>query len=489
MRIAEVQETSSSASGAAGGLRRLLLGTLNYGVGSVVAPILGFFLIPLYTRLLDPRDFGVADFCVTLATAIGVVARLGAPGAVARFYFDLRGGQTFDSFVGSVTWFLLVVSGAIAALSVLVGPLLAPRLIPDVPFYPYLLIVLLGVPLTILPEMQRRVLQVREKAQVAAFLNGANALTVLFLTLAFVAVARWKATGLLLAGAVTALLFSLVAAWNLRRELAAPFRRDFVRQSLTFGLPLVPNHLSGWLLQAGNRAVLGVLVSAGALGEYSVASRFVLPVVLLDSAFTTAYVPIYFDHREREKEGSKGALQRLATLTIVGFLALGLLVFSVMPLVLRLVTPAEYHGGAALIPVIAIGAIAGGIYHVVGNEVLYQKRPLSLLPTTVTGGLVALSVTSLLAGRFGALGAALGYAAGMVATAAIGAAVNNRLYKFGLPMARLISSGIFVLTCAVVASASQRASVEASSAIAILLVVAGAAFLWVLFRRELTARN
>ena len=51
-------------------LARLAKGSLIYGIGGVLQKFIGFFLLPFFTRALNPEDYGVYALVSLIAMAI-----------------------------------------------------------------------------------------------------------------------------------------------------------------------------------------------------------------------------------------------------------------------------------------------------------------------------------------------------------------------------------------------------------------------------------
>ena len=69
-------------------LKELLRHSAIYGLGSIVARVLGVLLLPLYTRYLSPSDYGLIETLVALAAVLTALVAQGMKSAFFRFYFD-----------------------------------------------------------------------------------------------------------------------------------------------------------------------------------------------------------------------------------------------------------------------------------------------------------------------------------------------------------------------------------------------------------------
>ena len=85
---------------------RLSSATFNYGLGQILPMIIGFFLIPVYTRYLTPEDYGIVALAGPLSALIVILMRVGVPGAVTRFYYDYKEGSELRNYITTVSKFL-----------------------------------------------------------------------------------------------------------------------------------------------------------------------------------------------------------------------------------------------------------------------------------------------------------------------------------------------------------------------------------------------
>jgi len=61
-----------------------------YGLGSVSGSLIGFFLLPVYTRFLNPAEYGILEILIASSSFIIIFLTFGMDNSFARFYFDSR---------------------------------------------------------------------------------------------------------------------------------------------------------------------------------------------------------------------------------------------------------------------------------------------------------------------------------------------------------------------------------------------------------------
>ena len=67
-------------------LKKLSKHTLIYGTGILLGKAIGFFLIPLYTHYLTPKDYGILELLDLTGYIIGYFVGLGIDQAILRYY-------------------------------------------------------------------------------------------------------------------------------------------------------------------------------------------------------------------------------------------------------------------------------------------------------------------------------------------------------------------------------------------------------------------
>lgn len=376
--------------------------------------VLGFLLVPVYTAVLTPLDYGIVEMMAVLGGVLAVVARLGIPGAVTRYYYEHSEGTGLRDYVTSIAWFLRINASVVGGVALIAGFLFMDLIAPGLDFYPYVPLAVVATMLTTNSELQRRLVQVRRQSSYSARLSVVKAFVAVGFAVTFVVFLRLGATGMLLGNLLTAGLFLANATLYLRPDLTGRVRPEAIRESLRYGRGIFASEL---LAAAGpfiSRVILFGAASLGSVGLFALASRVVGPLTILGAAFSTAYTPEYFAARNDGSEAARDALMKIEsgiwTLGVLGSLGAA----SLGPSAVVLLTPETFHGAAPLIPVLALGLLGQVLFALTSPEMFYAKR--SWLPLAVTASNIAATVvvTLLLVRQYGAFGVAWGSVAGSV---------------------------------------------------------------------------
>jgi len=400
----------------AGELLRLIAGgTLNYGLGQTLPLFIGFLLIPVYTAILTPEDYGIIEMSSVLAAVLTVFMRLGVPGAVTRFYYEHSEGPGLRDYVTSIGWFLRGNALLVGALTLVGAYFFAPRLLPGLSFFPYIVLTVVTSMLATNSDLQRRLIQVRRQSSYSAMLSITNSLLSIALAIAFVVGLRWGAAGMLVAQALTGAIFLVNATVYLWPDLKGRVRRHIVRESVRYGSGIFASHLMAGAGPLITRSLLAASASIGTVGLFALAARVTSPLTILSTAFQTAYVPEYFAAR---KSGTDGALRALAKVEC-SFWTIGvqasLAAAVIGPPALLLLTPERFHGAASLVPILALGFLGQMLYALMSPEIFYLKTRWLPPLVTSTNIVTTLVLTLLLVRPYGAFGVAWASIAGTAA--------------------------------------------------------------------------
>lgn len=370
-----------------------------------------FLLLPVYTHVLNPGDYGRLSILLAVAAAANIVLSFGIDTAFFRTYFGLRGDvERQTAFVTTAWGFLLVIPPAAAAL---LGLLAAPFLLhSEVAPAAELALALAGsalfVSATVVPLA---LLRAQERLRDYLILTGVIAGTTAGFTLLAVVglgsgVAGWF-VAVIAANGVT----FLVAARLIPLRPRAGFDRRLMASALALGLPLVPHMLSHWGLGVSNRLVLAGIVSTADVGVYSLASNLALPVAIVLTAVATGFMPTY-----ARAATEPAALAALPQMVIVQFLVVGTVTASAAllgPIAVHYLAPPEYSAAAPLVPWLALGYGLLGLYFLPMNAVaLTVGKTRRIWVITVFAAAVNLVCLLVIVPSAGLIGAALALAAG-----------------------------------------------------------------------------
>jgi O-antigen/teichoic acid export membrane protein len=360
---------------------------LVYGLGSVSRRLVGLLLIPIYTRLLSPSDYGVLSLLGVFMAVYLNLADLGISVSILRFYIREKDEDDRRQVLSACLNIL-----ALAAIPTLVAgaatPVISRALLDDSKLWFLVAIsmatgyldLLMKVPMAPISSRQDSGLYVRIKL----ILTGMT----LALSIFLVAFLKMGVLGVVLAQALTN---GLAAAWLLSRYIPHPLPRPTratMKSILRYGLPFVPSGLSQFVLRLADRYILKLFESMAVVGLYSVGYRLGEGLSTAADAFWMAWVP--FAHRTAREDGGRRRLAEVGTTWFGLTILMAILLSLFSSEALRILTPPSYHAAARVVPVVAIGLAFFSFYPVA--EVSLQISGRTGRIPIVNGAAAALNV-------------------------------------------------------------------------------------------------
>jgi O-antigen/teichoic acid export membrane protein len=315
---------------------------------SALQVVLAAAMTPIVTRLVGVYEFGQLALAITVAELLGLTVSLGLPFAAQKVFVGEDGDRRSRG--------VLAISAVLAVAASLVVVLAAPAWGPAVGLDRVLdarLAALWGTCFA-LTLTSLAMLRSREKLRMAILVAalqsvGAQAAGVLLLYLWVPTVTSYLCGMIIGQGAAAFVgLLAVRPDWS----ALAGIRR--YGGTFLFGLPMVPQQLSAFILGVGDRVVIRHLLGSAAVGRYSVAYNmgslgFIILVFVFQAWMPRIYAVADRVARSRLLASSRDMMNLLLIPVVCG-LAAG------APVVLRVWVPKSFHP-AELTLIVAIVAI------------------------------------------------------------------------------------------------------------------------------------
>jgi O-antigen/teichoic acid export membrane protein len=386
-------------------LKELLRHSAIYGLGSIVARVLGVLLLPLYTRYLSPSDYGLIETLIALSAVLTALVAQGMKSAFFRFYFDSVEPERRHLVVRTAFWYVMVASTAVTVVGIALAPQISWLLFATHGHSGLVIAAFVGFWAALNYEQMTSLFRVEQRSTAYVAATLANVAITIAATIVLVVVFDKGPLGVLVGNFTGTLIVYAALLVYSRRALGLQFDRSLYRAMNRFGLPLVPSAVALWLTNFSDRFFLIKLADAHEAGLYSIGVRVASAIVLLLTAFRMAWPAFAYsieDDREAQRTYS-------FVLTYVVFvccwlaLALGLLA----PWIVKLITTKPFYPAENIVAPLAFGVAAFGAFVVVqiGTGRARQTRSNWL----VTGAAAAVNVALNLAliPPYGRMGAAI----------------------------------------------------------------------------------
>lgn len=409
-------------------LRQLIQNSGIYALASFVLPLVSLVLSPFLTHTLSRADYGALALLTTAITLMTGLTQFGLGSAFFRAYnYDYSETEDKKAVLATLCTLLTISSLLLTLLFLGAAAPISTFLFASPIYSTPIRLAALVVLLQNLAVPGLAWLRAESRAWPYTMLSLLNLLVNLVATLVCVGILQMGVSGALLAtagGYVLIVLWTLPAAFF---RVGARLRLAIARNLLAFGLPLVANTISLWVLQLSDRYLLSQLASLSETGSYTVGYTLggVLGVVVL-SPFSLAWpTAMYAIARRSDAPAIFRRIFRWYGLFLL-FATAGLALVALG--VLLLFFPPAYLVALPVIPLVAISIMFYGLYSyfIIGIS-LRRKTWLAVVLTTLAA-LLNVGLNLWLIPRAGSLGAALATLLAYAVLALLGHQVNQRLY-------------------------------------------------------------
>lgn len=377
-----------------------------YGVGVLGSKAIYFILVPIYSFFLSPKDLGFYDLVLASITIIVPLSTIQISDGCYRFLLD---SIKFDKKTIISTSFSVVVFVQLATLIFfLIGHLLF-----DLQKYFYVLIFQISFSFYIFLQQTIRGLK---KTASYALLGLINFFLAPLLSLIFFQFYQNKINAVIFAlilSQVTSMLIVLFPQRHFITKLNIGVDRNLLNKLFNYSLPLVPNSISWWLIDVGNRFLILLYLGQEMNGIYAVAARFAGIIAIFNSVLVLKWQDFVITKQDKNPN------KKFSKTISLFFMAELIVILYILPLsdnLIHSITPSSYHFSSKILPILLLSALFSAITAFQGAIFLRKKHTTIILYSTLAGATVNILFSTMLISTYGLYAVSIGTLLGFVTT-------------------------------------------------------------------------
>ncbi len=179
-------------------------------------------------------------------------------------------------------------------------------------------------------------------------------------------------------------IYLLITKGYLQRVV--PQRVQF-KESLLFGIPLIPHMINGWLRQGLDRYIINGFFTTTQVGLFSFSATFSTIIYSIGAAFNKSNSAYIFKSLAEDAEGAKEKLRK-QTIIMIGFFAIVTLALNLICIVLFPLAFPQYKDAIAYLFPLTMGAFFQCVYLQFCNYIFYYKKTKELMFMTFSVSIV-----------------------------------------------------------------------------------------------------
>jgi O-antigen/teichoic acid export membrane protein len=389
-------------------MRQIGRHSLIYGAGLLLGRAVAFIMLPIYTRVLTPADFGALQLIETTLEVISIIAGSRLAAGVFHYYHKESTNEGKRAVLSTALVVLVLSYGLAAGATYLFAPHIAKWVfgVGDAAGVGYIRIAAASLFLNSFLVVPLAFLQLGERSMLFVGLNVARLVLQLSLNILLVVDLRIGVAGILLSTLFTNLVFAAVLTWLLLSAVGMRVSRSAAGDLLRFGLPFVATQGATFIATFGDRYFLRSAADTAAVGVYGLAYQFGFLLAAVGyEPFNNYWEPKRFALARRPDRDALYARAFIYFNVLLMTVAVGITLF-VGDVIHVMATP-PFFGAAAIAPVVVIAYVLQSWtgFHNLG--IMLRERTQYITIANWVGAIVALVGYAVLIPRWFGMGAAV----------------------------------------------------------------------------------
>lgn len=329
--------------------------------GKICTQFVSFLLLPLYTAILEPEVYGIADLFNSYIYLIIPLVSLMLDQGLFRFLLECREDEKRKKVLLSTA--LLI--NCIGILIYVMVYILIQGFIGS-QYKIFLLIdVAINILLNTLMQFSRGIGKNGVYA-ISSFVSASMTVVSNVITLVFLRMGAWGLFVSTVVGRSIALIAIIVLLKIWKYFGIKEFSKEEAKRLMKYSLPFIPNQLSWWIISVSDRTIISWFLNVAANGLYSVANKFSSIYITFYNIFNLSWtesVSLHINDKDSEEflENTINTVFKLFYAVCIGIIAY-------MPLVFPLLINEQYNQAYKQIPILMLAVlfqVIVGLYSVI----------------------------------------------------------------------------------------------------------------------------
>ncbi len=393
-------------------MKSLSKDTIIYGVGTVLQKIIGFLLLPFYTRALSPSEYGVLDTLATLTFFIATIFSLGLPGATSRYFFIADSEEEKKKLLYTSATIRLI-SFSIPLLFFVIFSSKISVMLFDTDEYS-LVVLLTGFLLyfSTQQDIQSNIFRFYREPFKYNIVTILRAVILPVSGILLVVILQWGVLGATLATLITSVItLTFGYFYFVRSKYIREFSWYWAKKMLKFGLPLIFTSILTWVNSVSDRFFLLHYQDLSQIGLYSIGGTLSQPIQLINLALSMSSMVIimslYSEEKEEDKPETKALLTKIWNAYLAASVSLALFISVFSYDIVTILTTPKYIGSILAMPFLLFSQIIYFSVDLTGNGMTLKEQSKPYVWIMLIAGGTNFGLNFYFVPHFGYVGAAI----------------------------------------------------------------------------------
>jgi len=355
--------------------------------------------IPIFTRLLLPEEYGILSIFLSVISIFTILMGMNFHGSVARRYYEKD--DEFKTFLGTNTIFLLVINAILLIIIFFIRDQLASFFaINGNLFFIAVVVSSFGF----FTQIELAYLQASQQSEKYASISVIrNIITVAIAIIWVYLLKENRYMGKVYAQLITSGIIFIFVINNLIKLSKFKFEKQHVKYALSFGVPLIPHALSGFILAQFDRVIINQISGSYETGLYSFAYNIGMLMNVFVMSMNKSWMPIFYENlKNKAYENIENLGEKYIKITFL--ISLGLILFSRE--IVMIMADEKYFKALEIVPIVIMGYIGVFLYTLYAGYTFYRKKTGLISLFTFIAGFVNIGLNYMFIPKYGYIAAA-----------------------------------------------------------------------------------
>lgn len=332
--------------------KKLFINSSVYFIGNLAARAISFLLLPLYTKLLDPLEYGSWAIMLSICGFFSPLFQVGLHDAVGRYFFKYQDEKTFKQYFSTILNFLFFLTFFLEIILISLTPQLLVTFLGNQTYLLLLMLLIVDIALSSFVQLFASLFQYAEKAIHFSLLQFGRSVLNLFLVFLLVIYYRIGINGFGIALFVSDLFFLIVCLIMFSKFYVFQIHFQFLKDSLKYGFPFLLMALLGWLSSYSTNIFIGKIQSPFHAGLFSLAFNVSMVVNFVCTSVQQVWNPMFMKNMEIDSINFQHRTIQFQTYYMAFVAIVGVVVSLLSKETFLFFIDRRYYDGWKIIPII-----------------------------------------------------------------------------------------------------------------------------------------
>lgn len=379
-------------------LNKFFKNTLIFAISNFSSKFLVFLLLPFYTRVLSPSEFGTSDLISITISLLLPIFTLSVSEGILRFTMQ-KGANINVIFTFGIK---IVIIGFIALLCIY------PFFLRIDPINKYLILFYSIYLTSTLNQYFNQFLRGIGNVGLIGIVGIFGTIITIVSNILFLAIYNFGIYGYLISILITNTLCMLILFYFGKLFKYFTFNspsKELIKELLRYNIPLIPNRISWWIIMLSNRYVLNFFYGASLVGLFTAANRIPLIIMTIYGVVQQALLLTVIEDYE-EKNSYDMFKKVYEIMNVVLIVTVVIINFAIKPLGTFLFAE-DFSDAWRIVPLLSLSALFSSLHGNLTTVFSAVKQTKVLFVNSTIGSVINLILNIILVPLLGIFGVAI----------------------------------------------------------------------------------